>query len=252
MKVLVACDNIDRLNDLSQSLLRAGFELAQAQTLLGTVRQIDLDRRIRLVIVDFGAEGTDGANILGMLKQSGLFERVEVIICSEVNDPKQVVKVIEMGAADYLVKPYDTESILARVGRLVEKIGRTVLIVDDEELMRGLLVRIVERDGYFSLTASSGEEALGILEANKVDVVLSDIVMPGMDGLQLLAKIKERWPELPVFLVTGYKNRFTETDSVELADGFLSKPFKNVEVLKQLALAMKHQHRRSKDRTLRH
>ncbi|RME26933.1 MAG: response regulator [Candidatus Zixiibacteriota bacterium] len=244
MKVLIVTDDAAKVTEIARSIEDSGYEVAVAQTLTGAVRQIELDRRIRLVIVDFKAEETDGSRIFEMLKQHGLSDRVEVIICSEAKDPKSVVRTIEMGAADYLVKPYDLESLLTRVGRLVEKIGRTVLIVDDEELMRGLLVRIVERDGYFSLTASGGTEALSMLEANKADVVIIDVMMPEMNGLDLLAKIKERWPDLPVLLVTCYKDRFAQSDKAELADGFLSKPFKNIEVIKLLEQCTRNRQRR--------
>ncbi|MBD3243226.1 MAG: response regulator [Chitinivibrionales bacterium] len=81
---------------------------------------------------------------------------------------------------------------------------RSVLIVDDEPLARRVLGRMLERKGYTVHEVGSGEEALGLLESTPVDVVMSDIQMPRMDGFALLAAVKERYPHIRRVLVTAY------------------------------------------------
>ncbi|MBV5340949.1 MAG: response regulator, partial [Deltaproteobacteria bacterium] len=85
-----------------------------------------------------------------------------------------------------------------------------ILIVEDDELSRALLESHLLRQGYTVICAGSGEEALSLLEKQTVDLVISDLVMPGMDGIQLMQMAKEQHPTLP-FIV------FTAEGSVESA-----------------------------------
>jgi two-component system NtrC family response regulator len=80
----------------------------------------------------------------------------------------------------------------------------TVLIVDDEKNYTRILGAVLEEEGFETLTANSGPEALEILEGSDVDLVLTDMKMPLMDGIQLLEKIKTRDSELPVIMMTAH------------------------------------------------
>ncbi|MBL0176022.1 MAG: response regulator [Ignavibacteria bacterium] len=106
----------------------------------------------------------------------------------------------------------------------------TVLVVDDErdvELLFRQRFRKELRAGIIDLAfAFSGEEAIEYLERTSADIVLvlSDINMPGMNGLELLRKLKERLPQLPVYMVTAYEGDF-HSRAIELgADGYFNKP----------------------------
>ena len=108
----------------------------------------------------------------------------------------------------------------------------SILVVDDEldvaELFRQRFRREVRQGAYVLHYASSGEDALTMLGAGirpQLIVILSDINMPGMDGLTLLGEIKQRWPDLPVMMVTAYgdderRQRANEHGAME----FLTKP----------------------------
>jgi CheY-like chemotaxis protein len=88
---------------------------------------------------------------------------------------------------------------------------KRVLVVDDEEGIRLLYKEELEEEGCEVEIAASGEEAIEKLESDSIDLVLLDIKMPGMDGIEVLRKVKERWKNLPVVLCTAYphfKNDF--------------------------------------------
>jgi len=95
-----------------------------------------------------------------------------------------------------------------------------ILCVDDEAIPLVLRKSVLEKFGYSVLTASSGAEALRLLESNRVDLVLTDMLMPGMNGTQLAREVKAKRPELPVVLYSGV-NEMPEDASY--ADLFLSK-----------------------------
>ena len=82
---------------------------------------------------------------------------------------------------------------------------RRILVVDDEEEVRDILAEALEDFGYAVLTAASGEEALSMLAADGgVDMVITDVRMPGISGLELAEEIRRRWPEMKVVLISGY------------------------------------------------
>jgi len=106
-----------------------------------------------------------------------------------------------------------------------------ILVADDEVMMRNLILRILESEGYQITLASSGDEALEILNAEKFDLLLTDVRMPGTNGFNLLKKVKANWPGMAVIVMTGYGDAYTVKEALLLgADEYLSKPFKGHEV----------------------
>jgi CheY-like chemotaxis protein len=97
---------------------------------------------------------------------------------------------------------------------------RTILCVDDEATPMLLRRFVLEKSGYSVLTANSAQEALQILDHQPVDLVLTDLLMPGLSGSELAQEVKRRQPDLPVVLLSGV-NEIPE-DAVA-ADLFLSK-----------------------------
>jgi len=106
-----------------------------------------------------------------------------------------------------------------------------ILIVDDEAIMRNLLLKILEKEGYQISVVGSAQEALDYIENTKVDLVLSDIRMPGMNGFDLLRKIKAEKPDIAVIMMTGYGDTYTVKEALmNGADEYITKPFKNHEI----------------------
>jgi len=102
-----------------------------------------------------------------------------------------------------------------------------VLVVDDEESVRHVASEMLTYLGYSVVTVSSGAEAVeGIRNGTKPDVVLLDIIMPGMNGFQTLRALRKIDPGLPVLISTGYSDRDAAAALVdEGADGFVNKPY---------------------------
>ncbi len=106
-----------------------------------------------------------------------------------------------------------------------------ILVADDEAMMRNLILKILESEGYQVTVVSSGNEALEKLKAEKYDLLLTDVKMPGMTGFDLLKQVKAEWPEMSVIIMTGYGDAYSVKEALLLgADEYLSKPFKSQEV----------------------
>jgi DNA-binding response OmpR family regulator len=101
-----------------------------------------------------------------------------------------------------------------------------VLAVDDQRYFRELIAGLLLEEGYAAETASSGEEALRVLERSDFEVVLTDLVMPGMDGSELVRRVKQRNPDQDVVVVTGVVDVATAVEAMKLgASDYLLKPF---------------------------
>jgi two-component system cell cycle sensor histidine kinase/response regulator CckA len=113
----------------------------------------------------------------------------------------------------------------------------TVLLVEDEAMVRAVAERALTRQGYSVVTAANGEEALELLEAGtKIDLLVSDVVMPSMDGPTLVRHARERYPDLPILFMSGYAEEQLRR-SIDLPRvAFLPKPF-SVQQLAEAARA---------------
>ena len=104
----------------------------------------------------------------------------------------------------------------------------TILIVDDEKHYRLILSEVLQEEGYESFTAASGMEALDILKSQIIDLVLTDVKMPGMSGIDLLENIKEINPDLPVIIMTAFGSVEKAVEAMQKgAYTFILKPFEN-------------------------
>jgi putative two-component system response regulator len=114
-----------------------------------------------------------------------------------------------------------------------------VLIVDDEPHISELLTRILAAEGYACVSALNGEAALRLLEQDAFDLLLVDVIMPGMSGMDLLTVVGSLFPSVAVILVTGVDDRDTAVMALDLgAYGYLIKPFNRTEVVISAASAL--------------
>lgn len=106
------------------------------------------------------------------------------------------------------------------------------LIVDDEDVIRQMVGRVLKYMGIESETADNGFQALEKLEAGRFDIIIADIRMPNMDGMELLKIAGKKYPDIDVIIMTAYSAKYSYVDVVEAgAADFINKPF-SVEELK--------------------
>jgi len=123
-----------------------------------------------------------------------------------------------------------------------------ILVIDDEEVIRGLMCEILERAGYATTAASTADAALDLLADQEIALVVSDIVMPGLTGLELLEEVRARRPSLPVILVTGAGTYENLSQAVTRgADGLVIKPFSHADLQNAVAAALERARRAEHD-----
>jgi DNA-binding NtrC family response regulator len=130
--------------------------------------------------------------------------------------------------------------------------GARILVVDDEPDIRESLAAMLEKKGFASDPAGSGEEAIGRFESDPYDVVITDIRMPGMNGLDLMRRVKERMPDTVVLLMTAHASLDTAIEAVrEGASDYLTKPIRLDNVIHKIRTLLRMRDLEWENRILR-
>lgn len=231
MRVLVVEDEAFSLKLIVSMLEKNSIEVEAMGSAKDALVYLDQGEFVDVIISDVMMPHMDGFTFVHQLHIDSRFNRIPVILCTALNDKASIVKGIELGIAGYVVKPIKEAILIPKVKKVAEDNSGVVLVVDDEELIRGMLINILNREGYRVMAAASGMDAIEILRSNKIMMVLSDIIMPEMDGFELLSYVKEYDMSIPVILISG-RNEYSRDDIIATgADDFIPKPFHNTEIL---------------------
>jgi DNA-binding NtrC family response regulator len=121
---------------------------------------------------------------------------------------------------------------------LIDSLAR-ILVIDDEVAIRESLDVLLKNEGYTTRMAGDGVEGLRILDQESFDLVLLDLALPGQSGLELLPQIKERYPELPIIMITAYGTVDNVIEAIRAgAENFIQKPWDNEKLLADIRSAV--------------
>lgn len=121
--------------------------------------------------------------------------------------------------------------------------GCRVLVIDDDRDLLETLARLLGRAGYTCLTAASGADGIRAMESELPDLVVTDLHMPGIDGIAVMRSARSHKPPIPVVLMTAYPASWTEGRAREAGDTIrLAKPFANVDLLNAIRRALERPH----------
>ncbi|MEM7816618.1 MAG: response regulator [Candidatus Aenigmatarchaeota archaeon] len=184
-----------------------------------------------LIIVDFKLSNGTGLNFLKTVREYN--QSIPVVIFSGVVTEELEKNAKALGANYVFSKNIDIFEFASKIEKILEtktlysaRQNFCVLIVDDEEGIRRVLQKFCQNLGYKTLEASDGEEAIRIVGSEDISLVLLDIRMPKMDGLQTLKKLLEIKPELKVLMITAVNDEDKVKKAIEQgASGYLLKPF---------------------------
>ena len=125
--------------------------------------------------------------------------------------------------------------------------GYRVLIVDDEEMVRNLVVSVLSKRGHICETASNGLEGLDKMEKNNFDAVITDMEMPKIDGIGLTTALLREYPDLPIMVMTGFTKEYCIGSAIAVgARDFIKKPFSIANLMLSFNTMMRDQEVRSR------
>ena len=136
-----------------------------------------------------------------------------------------------------------TDMELSRMESSLKTESEHILIVDDDEAITGILKDFLEANGNLCYTASNAYEALNILTENPITLVISDIKMPGMNGIEFMKEAKQSFSDLDFMIMTGYVSDYTYTDIINAgATDYIPKPFKLEELKAKMERIKRERH----------
>ncbi len=200
--ILVIDDDITIHNLLKRFLTKKGFEVKTASS--GTEGlQLAKELQPQAITLDVMMPGMDGWSVLTSLKANPETTDIPVIMMTMVNDRNLGYA---LGAAEYIIKPIDRqklEAVLARFKPISE--SESILVVEDDPGIREMLCRQLRKENWQVIEAENGKEALNKLEKHTFKLILSDLMMPEIDGFELVHHLKqhEQWRNIPVIILTA-------------------------------------------------
>ncbi len=234
-RVLVVDDDDDFRALMCLQLRNAGYvvlDARDAQSALQIARTAHPD----VITVDLLMPGVDGWSFIEMLRKEDALASIPVVVVSGASDAKASgtlpidVSVIAKGeGTDRLLR----EISLALAGRR----GATILVAEDDADLRGVLTTSLTRNGHRVVQARDGAEALAAIERDHIDLMVLDLVMPNIDGFEVLARLKELrdGETIPVVVVSGSDRSSTELMALRLgANVYLSKPIAAAELAEEV------------------
>jgi diguanylate cyclase (GGDEF)-like protein len=210
--------------------------------------EIFISEEVNILIVDTELNDISGLDILKKCKEKK--PHCEVIITGRARNPENAIQSLRRGAIDYLKKPIEIDELLEALGRAHKKISEkgelcrksTILVIDDEEQIARRVKKFLEKEGYSVFIAFNGEDGINIVENNPVDIIVTDIKMDGMNGIEVLQKAKTLCRDIEGIMVTGYKEEDFAKKSLRTgAIDYLTKPIDLVELLFSINRAIRQQ-----------
>jgi DNA-binding response OmpR family regulator len=233
MKVLLIENDPATVHDICCIMIKNRFETILATTVEEAISNLDSQGEIEVIIADVGLVEKNGIDFVKYVNTK--FSNLPMLMCGFSTEKETILKSIKMGARDYIVKPIAPAILMRKINKILGKDQGAILIVDDEKLILDLLARILELEGYETVCAQSGPDAINLMKSGHIGLVITDINMPIMDGFELMAAIKEKYPGTPVLLITGYSKKYRPEDvTASAADGFITKPFRNLEIIRKI------------------
>jgi signal transduction histidine kinase/CheY-like chemotaxis protein len=214
--VVLVVDDEPTVREVTERfLVREGFSVVTAD---GGARGLQLARELHpaAMTLDVMMPDIDGWTVLAAIKGDPTLADIPVILMTIVDERNRGYA---LGAAEYMVKPVDRERLVAVLKAVAGDGGRSVLVVDDDDVLRRGMRHALEKDGWRVSEAGNGRGALERLAQLAPDVIVLDLVMPEMDGFELCDELRksEAWRRIPVVVITA--KDLTEADRRRLNGG---------------------------------
>ncbi len=248
VRLLIVDDETDFIQALAKSLGRRGFDVHPASSgeeALELLGRMHFD----VAVLDMKMPGMDGETLFDRMRMC--WPTIPVIMLTGHGNVQQAFRTSREGIFDYIAKPCEVD-LLARVARqAVEHVWGSpascvedmreeirVLVVDDDEDLLSSLGKALGRRGFVVSIARDGEEALLRTAQDVYDVVVLDLRMPGMGGLDVLRCMKSQAPNTEILLLTGHASVSTAFEGIRLgAFDYMLKPYDMDELVTKLRSA---------------
>lgn len=208
-----------------------------------------------IVVADILMPEMDGYELCRRIKSNIETRHIPVVLLTRLSEPRDIIKGLECGADDFIIKPYNEEIILTRIQTVLSLRQKqeaaskqvNILVVEDSPTQAEQIKFLLEEEGYSVITASNGAEGFELTKQIRPSIIISDIIMPVMDGFEMANKIKQdqALKSIPIIFITSLQDSKLLVKKVSVvADGFFTKPFDESYLLSKItSLIAASQHR---------
>ena len=225
-KILVIDDDIVNLK-IAEHVLEKEYTVVCAKSGFEGIDILKSDN-IDLVLLDLYMPDMSGMDVLTKIREDESISGVKVVILTSSGMKTDVTEAIRLGALDFIKKPFFPNEFLERIKRVLQIAKKDNILVVDDDKMNLAIVHKMLGIRYDVTCVSSGMDAISYLNNNVPDMILLDLHMPEMNGLEVLEKIREQdnLSDIPVVFLTADNDRKTEIDIFKAgAMDFIQKPF---------------------------
>jgi signal transduction histidine kinase/CheY-like chemotaxis protein/ligand-binding sensor domain-containing protein len=214
-RVLVIEDEDAAYDTLCAYLQSAGYVPIRARTGPEALEKARV-MSPRAITLDLVLPGMEGLQVLRGLKADEITTSIPVIIVSMLENRDLA---LAFGAEDYFVKPVEWPRLLRRLTEITGR-GARLLLVDDDAAVHQMLEQELAKEGYVLESATSGSDALERAERSRPDVIILDLMMPGMSGFEVAERLRQRESTARIPIVVMTAKDLTEADRERLRHGF--------------------------------
>jgi len=258
-RILVVDDDANIINFFQAVLEEQGHTVATAENGIEAVKKAK-EFHPEVILLDVIMPQMDGYEVTEELKGDPATSSISIILVTGMDTLEDKVRGLECGADDFITKPFNFDELVARVRSLVklkrlqdqlfnlqkecreefllkQKKGmglNMILVVEDDERIAKIMSNVLGTGGYLTYAVNDGLAAVEFLKDNVPDLVILDLMLPGLDGLEVLKRIRENplTGEVPVIVVTALDDFKTKIKGLYIgADDYLVKPVKSLELL---------------------
>ncbi|KJU81939.1 Signal transduction response regulator, receiver region domain protein [Candidatus Magnetobacterium bavaricum] len=247
-KVLIIEDDEIARKQMAKFVQKEGFEVLEAEDGSVGIALFRSDKP-HIVITDMKMPKMDGIEVVKTIKK--ISPETNIILVTAFGETDVAIAALREGVMDYLKKPIDLRWLRTTLGRAKEKLvmqeGQAltpvILLVEDEELPRKRLTRVLEKENWKVVQAVDGEDAVKQFNVNRIDLVLTDIKMPKMNGLQALHNMRKVNGDFEAIVFTGYGDEDSAIQAMrDGAINFLKKPVDIDQLIVSIEKALDHLH----------
>src|SRR3972149_6681252 len=230
--ILIVEDSRTQAKQLEEIVKQLGYHVCVAYSGREALSFLEKQKPV-IVISDILLPDIDGYDLCKQMKSDDKLKDIAVILLTQLSDPKEIIRGLACGADDFIIKPYNEEFLLARIhATLALKTKQdttsklaTILVVEDSQTQAEQLKYLLEEKGYAVMVAANGKEGFAVAKKFRPTIIISDIVMPVMDGYEFAEKIKKDKDvkDIPIIFVTALTDRKDASrKAFVVADGYFT------------------------------
>lgn len=229
--ILIVDDQPSMITFVTAFLQHEGYRVLSAFSVAEGKKILQSNLDIGLILTDLKMPEEDGYEILNFVNKHIRFSHIPVIVVTSYSDPEAVMKALKLGAKDYLAKPYTSEVLIQRVRRILEQNAIHILLVISDEVESKILQRTLKTDSVNLVVKTTGSDACAEIAQNNFDIIISDMILKDMTGIELLKQITDYGIMTPTLLLENHECSMSEDELKKLGGyGFIRKPFNNTEI----------------------